>query len=457
MKISFFGAAQEVTGSRHFVEHGDTKILVDCGMFQGSWESARRNHDPFPVDPKTITAIVITHAHIDHTGYIPALIKQGFKGPIYCSKGTFALTSLLLVDSGFLQEEKAKKHFKEVNPEHPPLPALYTVQDAEHALQFFKVVAYDTPFRIGPLTVTLIRSGHILGSAFVVVSDGTDTLTFSGDLGRPQQFIMKTPPQLTKTDFLVLESTYGGKNHTKNDTTKITDSIKEIGDIVNATIKKGGVLVIPCFAVGRTEEILYCLYQLRKEKIIPAVPIFLDSPMAIKIAGFFCDYHDEYTLTPELCKEIFSIATHTRTAEESKKINKINSPTIVIAGSGMADGGRVPFHLKRFIADPKNSILFVGFQVQGTKGYSLVSGTKTIKLLGETYKVKADIKAIDTLSAHADSDEILAWLTHFENKPKKVFLTHGELESAQALKVAIEKRFGWSVIIPKFRDSFELD
>ena len=318
MKITFLGAVEEVTGSSYLVEYKNTKILVDCGMFQGPKEIAQRNQEPFPVDPNTIDAIVITHAHVDHTGYIPVLVKNGFRGNIYCSKGTYELCSLLLVDSAFIQEQRAKNTQEAAGPDSKPVVPLYTVLDAEQALKFFNPTNYDAAISIGSLKVTLVRSGHILGSAFVIVSDGKNKLTFSGDLGRPRQFIMKSPPPLTQTDFLVIESTYGDKLHANNGTIKITDTIKNIGDVINATVAKGGVVIIPCFAVGRTEEILYCLYQLRKQNAIPNIPIFLDSPMAIKIADFFCEYTDEYVISPALCRDIFSVARFTRTTEESK-------------------------------------------------------------------------------------------------------------------------------------------
>lgn len=457
MKITFLGAAEEVTGSRYLVEDAAVKILVDCGMFQGPPESFQRNMEPFPIDPKSIDALVITHAHIDHTGYIPALVKHGFKGPIYCSKATYALCGVLLRDSGFLQEQAARNSYMG-GPDHPPAVALYTVQDAENALKLFKPVEYDLVIHVGKtLQVTLIRSGHILGSAFVVISDGTQKLTFTGDLGRPHQLIMKSPQALTQTDFLVIESTYGDKLHVKSDTTQITDTVKRIGEVVNATVAKGGVLIIPCFAVGRTEEMLYSLYQLQQNNTIPKIPIFLDSPMAINIANFFCDYEGEYALSTASCRDMFSIATYTNTVEESKQIDHITHPAIVIAGSGMADGGRVLFHVQHFISDPKNTVLFVGFQVRGTHGYALVHGAKTIHIGGYTYPVRAEIHVIETLSAHADFNEILAWLGHFEQKPKKVFVTHGEIEAARSLKDKIEKRFGWSVVIPKYLESFELD
>ncbi len=451
MKVTFFGAVEGVTGSRYLVEHEQTKILVDCGMFQGPREITQRNLDPFPIEPNSISAVVLTHAHIDHTGYIPALVKKGFTGTIYCSQGTFALCSLLLVDSGSLQEGEANHLNQRGGPDHPPAVALYTALDAEKALKFFKAVDYDTVITLGSLKVTFVRSGHIIGSTFVVVSDGKQTLTFSGDLGRPNQYILKDPPALKQTDFLVVESTYGDRLHAKN------DPIKIIGDVINATVAKGGVLIIPCFAVGRTETMLYCLYQLKQKKIIPDIPVFLDSPMAINVTDFLCTFTGEYKMPPDVCRDILNIATPTPSVEESREIDRIQQPAIIIAGSGMADGGRVVFHLKRFISDPKNTVLFVGYQAEGTEGHALVAGAKAIKIHDESYSVRAEIKELESLSAHADYEEILEWLGHFESKIKKVFVTHGEIHAALALQKKIEERFGWTVVVPKYLESFDLE
>ncbi len=440
MKITFLGATQEVTGSKYLIEDNGTKILVDCGLFQGDKELRRRNGDKFPVEPSSIDAIVLTHAHIDHTGYIPALVKDGFRGTIYCSKATYQLSSIMLLDSGRVQEKEATD-----------LP-LYTEKDAEYALQFFKVADYDTIVNIGTsLKVTLIRSGHILGSAFVILSDGKQTLTFSGDLGRPDQLTMKSPPYLEKTDFLVIESTYGDRLHEQG------DSIKELGHIVNETVEKGGVLIIPSFAVSRTQTILYALYRLKEKNAIPKVPIFLDSPMAIRVTDLFCDFKSELTLPPRLCDDIFDVATYTSTAKKSKKIDTLKHSAIIIAGSGMVTGGRVLHHLKAFISDAKNTILFVGFQAEGTGGRALVEGAKEIKIHDKLYNVRAEIKRINTLSGHADYNEILEWLSHFQNSPKKVFVTHGEIEASRSLQKKMEERFGWTVVIPKYLESFDLD
>lgn len=451
MKITFLGATEEVTGSRYLIENEDVKILVDCGMFQGPREITKRNAEPFPIDPKKINAIILTHAHIDHTGYIPALIKNGFRGKIYCSKATYELCSILLIDSGSLQEGEAKDINRRGGPDHPPAIALYTAHDAEESLKFFQPIDYDTTINIASLKVTLIRSGHIIGSSFVIVSDGKQKLTFSGDLGRPYDLILKSVPHLKQTDFLVIESTYGNRIHEKG------DPIKALGEVVNKTIAKGGILIIPSFALERAQTILYCLYQLKQKKAIPNIPIFLDSPMAIAITDLFCKFKDEHKLDESLCKDIFDIATYARTKEESMRIDHINHPAIIIAGSGMADGGRVMFHLQHFISDDKNTVVFVGFQAEGTAGRALVNGAKTVELHGKWCSVHAEIKTINTLSAHADSNEILEWLGYFENSPKKVFVTHGEIEAAQSLKRKIEERFGWNVVVPKYLESFDLD
>lgn len=451
MKITFLGAAEEVTGSKYLVEHDTTKILVDCGLFQGQKESTQRNWDPLPLEPKDIDALVLTHAHIDHTGYIPLLVKKGFAGKIYCSKATYELCEILLRDNAFLQEEHAESTNKYNKTRTTPALPLYTVEDVERALPSFETIEYDTLIKVGALQMKLIYSGHILGASFVVISDGKQTLTFSGDLGDFNQPIMKSPPFLKQTDFLVVESTYGDRVHDEK------DPLKPLAAIINETVARGGIIIIPAFAVGRTQTVLYCLYQLRQKKLIPNIPIFLDSPMAISVTDLFCQFLDEHKLDRALCQDVFDIATYTRTREESKQLADIRYPAIIIAGSGMAEGGRVVHHLKNFIGDDKNTVLFVGFQAYGTRGRRLVEGEKEIKIFGEWYPVRAKIEKINTLSAHADSNEILAWLSHFETKPKKVFVTHGELEAAQALQKNIEKRFGWSVVVPKYRDSFNLD
>ena len=452
MKITFLGAVGNVTGSRYLLEHEETKILIDCGLFQGTKETRQRNWNKFPVKPENIDAVILTHAHIDHTGYIPAFVKNGFKGKIYCSQATFELSSILLIDSGFLQEEDAKAANKYGYSSHHQALPLYTSKDAKKSLKSFEVVNFGKSFKVGFfLSITLIPSYHILGSSFIVISDGKKTITFSGDLGRPNQLIMKDPTHLKKTDFLVIESTYGDRLHKKE------DAIKEMGGIINQTVKRGGTIIIPAFAVGRAQTILYCLYKLKENNAIPDIPIFLDSPMAINVTDLFCKFKDEHKLSSALCSDVCGIATYTRSVKDSKKINDFEGPSIIIAGSGMATGGRVLHHFKHFISDSKNSILFVGYQGKETRGRALIDGKKEVAIYGKKFKVHAKIKKLDSLSAHADYNEILQWLSYFENKIEKVFITHGEIESALSLKGKIEERFGWHSFVPKYLESFDLD
>ena len=347
MKITFLGATQEVTGSKYLIEQEDIKILVDCGLFQGGYKTTKRNWDTFPENPATIKAVVLTHAHIDHTGYIPVLVKNGFKGKIYCSKATYELCAIVLLDNGNIQEEDAKRFNEHKDPDAPAMQPLYTKADAQYSLGFFQVTDYDKAFSIGPLSITLIRCSHILGSSFVVLSDGKQILTFSGDLGSPRQLMMKAPTNLTQTDHLVLESTYGDRLHEEG------DPIGMLGQLINKTVAQGGMVLIPAFAVGRTQTVLYCLYQLKQKKIIPDIPIFLDSPMAISVGQIFCDFKEDYKLSESLCKDVINTATNTPTVEESKHLDTLAGSAIIVAGSGMMEGGRIVHHLQTYISDLK--------------------------------------------------------------------------------------------------------
>lgn len=452
MKITFLGGVEEVTGSKYLVEVGDIKILVDCGLFQGPRESTKRNRDQFPIDPSSIDAVILTHAHVDHTGYIPALVKKGFRGKIYCTRATLALCGILLIDCGHIQEEDARRSEKNKGSSRSKITPLYTVKDAENSLTYFRAINYDTVVDIGAsLKFYLIRAGHILGASSVILSDGKQTLTFSGDLGRPNQLIIKAPDYPKQTDFLVVESTYGDTLHEQG------DPIEALGEIVNEAVAQGGKVIIPAFGVGRTQKILYCLYLLRQKKVIPEIPIFLDSPMAIKVTDLYARFPDEIKLSKDLCKAVFSIATCTPTIEDSKHINNAKGAAIIIAGSGMADGGRVLHHFMRYISDAKNTIAFVGYQAEGTHGRALTDGAKEIEIYGKPFEVNAKIKVIGSLSAHADYSEVLQWLGHLESSPKKVFLTHGELGASRAFKEKIEQKFGWTVVIPKYLESFDLE
>lgn len=452
MKITFLGATRVVTGSKYLIENKETKILVDCGLFQGEFNLRQRNWQELPIPPSEIKAIVLTHAHIDHTGYIPRLVKQGFKGNIYCSQATFELCSILLPDSGKIAEEDAKHANKHGYSHHKPALPLYTEAEARNSLQYFKPAKYHVPIQLGDdLVAELTPSEHILGASFITVTNGNRTLFFTGDLGRPHDPVMKTPSTPSQPfDYLVLESTYGDRLHTQG------DPQQELADVINTTIKRGGVILIPAFAVGRTQIILYYLKKLHEAGKIPQIPVYLDSPMAINATAIFCKYNNEHRLSDKETADVCAVPHCTPTVNESIKLNDIASNAIIIAGSGMASGGRIAHHIKQRVGDPKNTILFTGYQARGTLGYDLTSGASPVMIHGEACPVRAQIKVLDNLSAHADYQEMLEWLSAIKTPPKKVFLIHGEEESMTAFKEKIEKQFGWHVVMPEYGQTEEL-
>lgn len=445
------GATGTVTGSKYLLTIQNKHILVDCGLFQGFKELRLRNWDRLPIAPADIDAVVLTHAHIDHTGYIPLLVKNGFKGTIYATKPTCDLCAILLPDSGYLQEEDARSaNLHGYSKHHPALP-LYTVKDAEKSLEHFKPMQFSQEYTLAPgIQVSWHRAGHILGAAFVQFEVEGKTLLFSGDIGRFHDPIMKAPEIMRETDYLVLESTYGNRLHEKSDP---KDSIAKV---VVETIQRGGTVLIPAFAVGRAQSVLYYLAQLKKEKRIPDVPVFLDSPMAIDATLLLQHYADKEThLTPEQCRMACSVANYINTIDESKELDE-PSPKIIVAASGMMTGGRVLHHLKTIAPDPRNTILMTGYQAGGTRGADLLAGGREIKIHGEVIAVKAQIVSLNSLSAHADYEDVLYWLKQFQRAPRKVFITHGEPEAADALKKRIEKELGWSCEIPTYLEEVTL-
>ena len=451
MKLTFLGATQTVTGSKYLLEHGGKKILVDCGLFQGHKEVRQRNWEKLPIDPRNIDAIVLTHAHIDHSGYIPLLVKNGFRGKIFCSKATFDLCTILLPDSGFLQEEDARMANKYGYSRHHPALPLYDAKEAQESLAYFQPIDFDQAHYFSDdFYFTLNPSGHILGSAFISVFYGDKIVVFSGDLGRPVDPIMKPPSQLQHADYLLIESTYGNRLHDKTDPAEI------IKDVIVRTAARGGVVVIPAFAVGRAQNIMYYIHQLKEQNAIPDLPVYLDSPMSINAAEILYKHSNEHKLGKDLCSKVCQVAHYVRTSEESKKLNQIRVPMVIISASGMAEGGRVLHHLKNYISDHKNTILFSGFQAEGTRGEKILRGDKEIKIHGFSYEVNAEIVNISNSSAHADYEEILNWLANFKQAPKKTFVTHGSVESTNSLKEKIEKRFGWNVFVPQYLQSEEL-
>lgn len=453
MKLTFLGATETVTGSKYLLEHENKKILIDCGLFQGPKELRLRNWGDLPLNPDSIDAVLLTHAHIDHSGYIPKLVKAGFTGPVYCSEATLDLCKILLPDSGHLQEEDAEAANREGWTKHHPALPLYTEKDARECLKYFKPLPFGQTYNLGrDLSFMFHRAGHILGAAFIRISDGYTSILFSGDIGRLHNPVMKPPAKIQDADYLVVESTYGDRLHNADDPTE------DIEKIVRRTVARGGTLVIPAFAVGRAQMLLYHFYILKSERRIPNIPVYLDSPMAINATDLLHRHMNDHRLSPEECAAVCNVATYTRTVAESKAISENNNsmPKVIISASGMATGGRVLHHLKHYIGDPRNTILLAGFQAAGTRGDRLARGEKEIKIHGHLWPVRAEIVKLDNMSAHADYSEILTWLENFSSPPRRVFVTHGELEAAQAMKEKIEERFEWNVTVPSYGHEEEL-
>lgn len=444
MKLTFLGATETVTGSKYLLEEGDKKILIDCGLFQGRKELRLRNWDSLPIPASSIDSVILTHAHIDHSGYLPRLVKDGFQGNIYCSSATQDLCNILLPDTGHIQEEDAEAANRHGYSRHHPALPLYTEQEARDCLKYFKPVDLGFPHCLSEdLSFSLHRAGHIPGACFVriVGGDGTSIL-FSGDIGRLYNPVMKPPAKIQNADYLVVESTYGDRLHDKD------DPAEDIGRVIREAAGRGGTVVIPSFAVGRAQAILYYLYILKKKRQIPDIPIYLDSPMAISVTNLLTKHMNDHRLSPEECEGVCNIAAYTNTPVESKAINQNNMPKVIVSASGMATGGRVLHHLKNYLGDQRNTILLPGFQAYGTRGDRLIRGEKEIKIHGQMWPVKAQIIQLDNMSAHADYGEILTWLEDLPSAPRKVFITHGEYESAHAMKEKIIEKFGWNVIVP---------
>lgn len=454
MRLTFLGATGTVTGSKYLLEDGTQNIMIDCGLFQGLKELRLRNWDEPPVDPLKMNALLLTHAHLDHSGYIPKIVKNGFKGPIYCSEATFDLCKILLPDSGYIQEEDAERANRYNYTKHKPALPLYTKQEAEDCLQYFKPVDFGRPHRLGDnLSFTLYRAGHILGASFIRVTDGSGTsILFSGDMGRLNDPVMKAPAQIQDADYLVVESTYGDRLHDKS------DPAGDIEKVVNQTAGRGGTVVIPAFAVGRAQALMYYIYKLKNEGRIPKnLPVYLDSPMAINASELLCKHLNDHRLPKNMCMDVCGIANYTRTTEESKAIDQSNNvPKIIISASGMATGGRVLHHLKHYVGDKRNTILLAGFQAAGTRGDRLARGETEIKIHGQMWPVRAQIIKMDNMSAHADYSEILTWMENFSSPPRKVFVTHGEPEAAKAMQEKIKEKFGWDAVVPDYMQSEEL-
>lgn len=452
MDIRFLGATGTVTGSKYLVTDGARQILVDCGLFQGLKQLRLRNWSRLPVDPRAIQAVILTHAHIDHTGYLPLLVKNGFNGPVFCSSGTRDLCEVLLPDAAHLQEEEAEyANRKGFSKHHPALP-LYTRADAAAALRLLKPVRFDQPREIGGGNAfTLSPSGHILGSSFVSLKAGGRTVVFCGDLGRQHDPIMRAPAIVEYADYLVVESTYGNRLHATS------DPMGELAAILNRTFARGGVVVIPAFAVDRTQELLHYIAKLKAAGTIGrSVPVYLNSPMAANVTRIFHAHAGEHRLTPRECDEMCAAAHIVTSVEESQRLNTLHGPMVIISASGMATGGRVVHHLKAFAPDARNTILFSGFQSAGTRGAAMAGGAESIKIHGSYVPVRAEVAMLDNMSAHADYAETLEWLQHFRAAPKMTFVTHGEPVAADAMRLHIEETLAWPCSVPDYLETAEL-
>jgi metallo-beta-lactamase family protein len=438
------GGAGTVTGSKHLLERGDQRLLIDCGLFQGLKVLRERNWEPLPVDPASIDAVILTHAHLDHSGYLPKLIRDGFSGPIYCSAATADLCEILLKDSAQIAEKDAEYANRKGYSKHAPALPLYTMRDAERALKHLRPVKFDNDISLDWATLRMRRAGHILGAAIAELRCEGKTLAFSGDLGRYGDVFMPDPAPVAAADYVVVESTYGDRTHAKS------DPAEALGAVIERTVRRGGTVVIPAFAVGRTQVLLYHLWQLKEAGRIGAIPIFLDSPMAISATGLLCRHLADHRFPPDVCTASCGIATYVRDVEQSKAVTANPMPKIVIAGSGMATGGRVLHHIKAFGPDSRNTIVFAGYQAAGTRGARLLAGETELKMFGQWVPIHAEIASLPELSAHADASEIVRWLRGFEKPPRRTFIVHGEPLASDALRLRIGRELGWrtSVVDP---------
>ncbi len=450
-RISFFGAAGTVTGSRYLVELGGKRILVDCGLFQGYKQLRLRNWSDPPFDPRSLDGVVFTHAHIDHSGYLPRLCKLGFRGPVWCSKATAELCQILLTDSGHLQEadaEYAKRHG--FSRHDPPLP-LYTEADARRSLAQLRPLPVGQDVDLdGGLRLHLFAVGHILGACGVVLTADGHSIGLSGDLGRPDDVIMCPPHARPDVDWQVVESTYGDRIHDS------ADILQRLAQVLRPTLEAGGTVVVPAFAVGRTQSLLTLITRLVDDGRIPDVPIIVDSPMATSVTRLYARYREWHRLDEAECARAFDRVRYTHTPEESKALDQNGGAMVLISASGMATGGRVVHHLKRFAPFADNLILFAGYQAGGTRGANMVEGADSVKIHGDWIPIRAQVQALDLLSSHADADQILAWLASGKRAPRQAFVTHGEPNASEAMRRRIKDELGWDVSVPEHGQRIDL-
>ncbi|WKN41378.1 MBL fold metallo-hydrolase RNA specificity domain-containing protein [Tunicatimonas pelagia] len=460
VSIQFLGAAQSVTGSKHLLHFDDFQVLMDCGLFQGLKKLRQRNWDPFPMNVSEVEALVISHSHIDHIGYLPRLVKEGYDGPIYCTTATAELARIMLLDSAKLQEEEAEWARKKGYSKHKPPQPLYTTEDAENTFRLFEPHEFDEDIYLrDDIRLKFHNAGHILGAGWVELNvrgeSQSKTIIFSGDLGRYNQPVLRDPVSMTQTDVLLVESTYGDRENLSEDPTE------EFAQVVNEAMDRGGCLLIPAFAVGRTQTVMYYLKTLMEAGKIPKVPVYLDSPMAINVTNLykrFFTYHKLRDQDLQYSESIFDYEffNYYRSVPASQSINEIRKNAIIVSSSGMCTGGRVLHHLVRRLDRPEDTILFVGYQAKGTRGRRILDQEETIRIFGQNVPLKMQVRRIDGLSAHADKSELLRWVNTLKEHPKRTFLVHGEIDSAQVMQKSLEDA-GWpNVHIPDYQESHTL-
>lgn len=451
MKLTFFGGAGNVTGSKILLETNSKKLLIDCGLFQGLKELRIKNWAEFPKEFKDIDEVFLTHAHLDHSGYLPILTKNGYKGTINCTRATRDLTEIILLDSAKIQEEDSARANKYGYTKHQPAEPLYKVEEVKLCLQHFKTFELNQWYRIDKnIQFKLLNSGHILGSSFIVLDVAGKILVFSGDLGRKKPLILHPHQNIEKADYLVIESTYGNRNH------EDISAQNELLKYIKLTYSKGGILVIPTFSVERAQEIIYLLSKLKQKQLLPNIPIYLDSPMGVNATNIYYAHKSNHILTDEDIENMKSTVQLITDIDTSKAIVNDKNPKIVLAGSGMVTGGRILHYLDKLISDKKNTVLIVGYQAVGTRGRALLSGENEVKFFGNYHKVNAEIFKIDSFSGHADQSELLNWLRHFKTPPKLTFINHGEPHQSEAFLVRVKTDLKWKCTVAKMNEVYYL-
>ena len=445
LSLTFLGGAGTVTGSKYLLDDGEHRILVDCGLFQGYKALRLKNWAPLPIDPRKIGAVLLTHAHLDHSGYLPLLINRGFRGQVFCTAATQDLCGILLPDSGHLAERDAEFANRQGFSKHKPALPLYTEEDARRALDFLKPVPFGVVQKIpGGATARFLRAGHILGAASIALEWHGKRIIFSGDLGRYDDPIMFDPEKMDWADYLLVESTYGDRTHDAIDPEQV------LAGIVNHTVKRGGTVLIPSFAVGRAQSLLFHVSRMKASGVIrPDLPVFLDSPMAIEASNILGRHPRDHRLTSEQSRALAAVAHYVQTGDESRELTANPMPKIIISASGMATGGRVLHHLEHYAPDRRNAIVFAGFQAGGTRGAAMVAGAQSIKMYGRYIAVEAEVTNLSMLSAHADRHELMRWLRTFQKPPATTFVVHGEPAAADTFRHDIEQDLGWNVVVPE--------